>query len=412
MKQNTLLKYSVLNTVGLFVYTFCQWLATLLVVRVSGFEDAGIYSLANSFVVVFCAVTSLSPRVYQISDVSHRHTDGTYIAARIITCIFSLLLFIIALSFVEFSPYVVVCCFALICYKLLEITADVFGGVLQKFNRYVCIALSYILKGIVPIISFSVVLYLKNLSFAIFAQMLTFLIIFLLYDVQVVVHHKDFTHNILLRDVPNIFLASIPLMISGFVYPSMMFITRYVINEIYSTEELGYYSSITMFILVMGFITGPMFSVFLPRISERYLHQEYTILKDIIVKVIRYIFLLGVALLAAVFLFGNFGLVLLFGNEIIPYSFLLPPIIIFSCISTIVSFFNSLLTAFQNRNQMMIANLIGIIPCTLLVQPLIVNFGMIGSFYCLMISVGIQAVLLGCITAIFLRRPYGSKEHK
>ena len=34
------------NTVGATLYYFCIWLASVLIVRMSGFEDAGIFSLA------------------------------------------------------------------------------------------------------------------------------------------------------------------------------------------------------------------------------------------------------------------------------------------------------------------------------------------------------------------------------
>ena len=34
------------NTVGSLVYYFCQWVMTVLIVRMSGFDDAGIVSRA------------------------------------------------------------------------------------------------------------------------------------------------------------------------------------------------------------------------------------------------------------------------------------------------------------------------------------------------------------------------------
>ena len=42
-------KNVIYNTIGTFFYFFCQWLTTILVVRISGYEDAGILSIVISF---------------------------------------------------------------------------------------------------------------------------------------------------------------------------------------------------------------------------------------------------------------------------------------------------------------------------------------------------------------------------
>ena len=47
------------NSFGTIFYYGCQWLTTLLVVRISGFEDGGNYSLAMTFTAAFAIMALL-----------------------------------------------------------------------------------------------------------------------------------------------------------------------------------------------------------------------------------------------------------------------------------------------------------------------------------------------------------------
>ncbi|GHV77524.1 hypothetical protein AGMMS49942_23450 [Spirochaetia bacterium] len=402
MNENNLAKNSIFNTIGVFVYFFFQWVSTILVVRFSDFTEAGVYSLAISFTNIFAVISSFGVRGYQISDVSHRHTDGTYIAARITSNLLSWLLFIVALIFVRFSNYILLCCIAMMCFKGMESASDVFAGIMQKLNRYDAIALSNILKGLIPIIFFCIALFLKNLIWGIGAMATAYLLVLLFYDMPVIMHNKGFTRSISLQDILHILRVSFPLMFFSLVYPYMTFITRNIVKDMYSGEELGYYSSVTILIVVMLVLTGAIWTVFMPQMSALYSNREYGHLKKNMLQIVCRIAVLSIVLLIAGFLLGNMGLGLLFGKEILLYSFLLPPVIIVSSILTLVNFFNSALIAFQKRNKMLIANLIGAVFCTLLLRPLVTCFGMAGSLYCLIISMGIQLVLLTGITIITL----------
>ena len=50
------------NSFGTIFYYGCQWLTTLLVVRISGFEDGGNYSLAMTFTAAFAIMALFNTR--------------------------------------------------------------------------------------------------------------------------------------------------------------------------------------------------------------------------------------------------------------------------------------------------------------------------------------------------------------
>lgn len=69
MKKKSTLANIFYNSFGMIFYYGCQWLTTILVVRLSGFEDSGNYSLAMTFTAAFAILALFNTRQYQVSDV-------------------------------------------------------------------------------------------------------------------------------------------------------------------------------------------------------------------------------------------------------------------------------------------------------------------------------------------------------
>jgi len=60
------------NSAGSLTYLACQWLVTVLVVRLtSGYDAAGLLSLAMSVTGIFGTFATYKMNTYQISDVHH-----------------------------------------------------------------------------------------------------------------------------------------------------------------------------------------------------------------------------------------------------------------------------------------------------------------------------------------------------
>ena len=60
------------NTFGTFFYFLCQYLLTILVVRLGSFNDAGIFSIVLSITNVFYCISIYGVRNYQVADIENR----------------------------------------------------------------------------------------------------------------------------------------------------------------------------------------------------------------------------------------------------------------------------------------------------------------------------------------------------
>ena len=74
------------NSIGSLCNLGCQWLISVLIVRLStGYDAAGIYSLGISTYNIFGSIAQYRMYTYQVSDVKNENTTGEYLTFRLIT---------------------------------------------------------------------------------------------------------------------------------------------------------------------------------------------------------------------------------------------------------------------------------------------------------------------------------------
>ena len=87
VKQLSLKENMLWNSFGSIVNLACQWLITILIVRLgSGYEASGVFSLAMSIYNIFAPIAQYRMYTYQVSDVENENTTGEYLAFRFFTC--------------------------------------------------------------------------------------------------------------------------------------------------------------------------------------------------------------------------------------------------------------------------------------------------------------------------------------
>jgi O-antigen/teichoic acid export membrane protein len=394
------------NSLGSFTYCFFQYLLTIVILRVKGAEDAGIYSLAYTFTNIFTTIASFGMSAYQISDVRGRHTDGTYIAARICTSAAALLCFTVALFFTDFSRVTLLCCFVLMLYRLLEGLAGVYLCVLQKFDDYKTIGLSHCAKGIFPFLIFCAVLYFFELPQAVLAMSLSFLAVFVFFDFKRVTRREGFTSKAVMHDIIRVLVPSFVLVLQSLTYFAMTFYTRYTIEKIYSIEELGYFSSITLIMFILPFLTGPTMNVFIPGLSGLYADKRYYEIKRMTFRMGLCVIGVTAAMCASSLVWGRFALRLVFGEKILTYSYLLIPTLLSSGFLLGCGVLGSILTAMQKRIEVLIAGVAAMLTAILTCPAFVRDFYMGGSIYSLIAAFTVQGIFMLGVLLYHLKKPY------
>ena len=350
------------NTAGSLFFLICQWVITVLVVRLSdGFADAGLLSLAMSVTNVFAIIALFNVRNYQVSDSSGLYTSGEYVSHRLLTCVFAFVLCAVATLIGGYEFYTAACILAYMLLKLVENFVDVFHGIVQRNWRLDIAGRSFILRGLMTVASFAIVFGVsKNLLLAILAMAATNIASLLIYDLNAVRRVETFRLSFRTDRLLTLSKVCLPMVGYGFCIHSILPLVKAVLEAYHGEEMLGYYGSVTTVATLIQSFTLLVFTPLIGVFDEAFRAGDRCKLRRLFAKLI--LLLLAVALLAmlAVALLGDFAMSLVFGEEILPYVYLLYPTIIASALTALVWLLGMILVVMRYMKTLLIGAMAGL----------------------------------------------------
>ena len=349
----SLKKNVIWNSSGSFIYLFFQWLVNYLVVILLGFNNAGIFSLAIAISSVAFAASLYGIRGYQVSDLRRKYSDKSYIAARLATCTLSIIGVCIYLAFNYHDMYTAACILAYLGFKMSEAFVDVYHGIIQRGMRMDYVGISFILRGVISNILFIIcALLTKNLFLSIIIMTLSSYALIYIYD-----HRKVSTFfkqgGTSTQQIIHLLIECFPLAIYTLLSNLIAAIPRISLESIKGTEILGIYASIAIpaaiIQVVAGFVFAPVLTVFADHVDKRNLQLFH----ELFFKILAYIFALSLIAIITGMLFGDFGLRLLFGQQIGQYTYLFVPVLYISSLTAFSWFIGLMLTVIRDFKGLM-----------------------------------------------------------
>ena len=353
--MNKVTKNVVWNLAGSLVYYFSQWLMTVLVVRISGdYAEAGVFALALSVSAIFSAISNYSVRPYQVADINDKFENGTYVVLRLLTCAVSLLLMFVYLVVSQYSIYITmaIVCFMLI--RLVEALVDVFQSMFLKQWRTDIVGRSLVVRGIVGLLMFSIVEYLfKNIAVTCLATALSTGAIAVFMDIMPCFRMNEIKLRFDRKRVIGLMLCCTPLFLNSLMANLIPNFPKILGEKMLGEDLIGYYASVTTPAVVVQLVSTYCFSPLIPLLTKQFSENDKKI-NSVIAKV--QLLIIGVGVMAVIgFLFlGDWALSLVFGEEILPYGYLLIPAVIVSILTATVYFLSTLFTVVE-RNKTLVA---------------------------------------------------------
>lgn len=183
-KKTNFKKNFLWNSIGSTVNAFISLFLMILVTRINGTNQAGIFTFSFSFACLLQVIGMYAGRAYQVTERDKKITDTDFIMNKVITCIFMLIACFAYLFIEDYSFDKNIVILLLVIYKLLEAFVEVFYGIIQKNGALYQVGYSLFLRGIFATISFAVVdLLTHNLFLAIGSMLVVSMMVLLLYDV-------------------------------------------------------------------------------------------------------------------------------------------------------------------------------------------------------------------------------------
>lgn len=152
VKQLSIKANMIWNSVGSLAYLGCQWLMTVLIVRMGGFADSGLLGIAMTVVGTFGTFANYKMGTYQISDIKRENELGEYFGFR---CITLGIAFVACMAYSCLTnPQALLTIALFFIYKSVGLLIDILHGLDQQNRRMDYIGKSFIAQGVALLAGF------------------------------------------------------------------------------------------------------------------------------------------------------------------------------------------------------------------------------------------------------------------
>ena len=387
-----------INAIGSIVSMLGQWLISVLLVRMGGYADAGVFSLAMSMSNVFNSIANYGIRNYQVSDARRDFSQRQYLWARTAA---------IALSFAVCGVYLLasagyssgerLAIGLYLVYSNINIFGDTLLGTLQLHGMLQLNGYSSIIKGVVCFVVFCLS-YLAWHSLPVSLGMMAAAIaaVTVLYDWRLYRQVEPGRIWPVRGDgqaVCRLAWLCLGLMVSNLLPLITTAIPRRVIQQILGAEQLGYFSTIfTPTVLVTTLIPTVVVAI-LPHIGRAWAERDRRAMKRWVVVSYTSVAVITLAAELAALLIGKSVMQLIFGKEILQYYDLLYWAILATGLNAATSCGNGILTAMRKNISVAGTASAALLLTAAMSSILISKNGIYGASFVLILAYGMQNIL-------------------
>ncbi len=383
------------NSIGSFLQSAISPILLIIITRLNGVGDSGLFSFAMSLSVVFWAISLWGGRTYQVSDVKKEFSSGDYIVVRFIS---SLIVAVFSISFCILSRYDLIkteLIMVLVSFKILESIADSMYGVLQIHNKLYIVGISLTMKSVFGFMLFTLVdILTKNIVYGALSIFIVNIAVVIFYDIPWMKHVESVgltKKNIM--QAGKIMKKTAEVFVVVFLTMFSLNIPRYFLDK-YHYDQIGYFGimamPITLLTLFISFVLQPNV-VNLSELLKKKKIKEFT---KIVSKIDFITFTLGILFVVSSYLIGVWALNAVFGIDINNFRIDLTIMVIGAVANAFVSIYVNLLIILRRFKGQFYTLLVTNILAVALSIYLIDRLAMLGSVLVFMIISFLQAIIL------------------
>lgn len=407
---NNTKKNVIWNMIGTTANAFNSLFFMIIVTRINGLKDSGVFTLAFSLACLFCFIGNYEGRVFQVTDVKQDFSNKEYIVHRISSCILMMVTVLIYCLIMKYDAYKMSITFALCFMKCCEVFSDVFYGVLQKNDNLELVGKSLFFKSIASILVFVLLdNATKNLLLSCVGLDLIWLVVLFLYDIPK-------TKKLILKEEKISLTNIIKLYKDGFFSFSILFLGVYLVNaQKYALDGVvveslqAIFGIVLMPATIISLACQYLLQPILNTIANLYALGQKKEFNILIFKSSLLVLAFGFACVIGAYLLGIPVLNILYGVDISDYKLCLILIIvgaIFYSLSTLVS---AALTTIRHTFVQFIVYSVTSLFALFVSKLFIIKFSLIGASFAYLLCMFIQ-FLLYLFIYIYIMRKQEFKE--
>ena len=387
------------NSLGSLLQSAISPVLLIVITRLNGIDDSGLFSFAISLSVVFWAVSLWGGRTYQVSDIKREFSSGGYVAVRFVA---SLIVAISAVAFCFLNGYNTTktgLIMILVTFKILESIADSLYGVMQIHHKLYIAGISLTMKAMLGFAAFIAVdIVTKNVIYGTLAILLINMLIIFLYDilwvrrVETISISKKLCKEYITQAVV-IMKRTSAVFVVVFLTMFSLNIPRYFLDKSHP-DQIGYFGIMAMPITLLGLFISFIIQPNVVNLSELLAKGKLKEFARIVGKINHITFGMGVLSVVLSYLIGVWVLNVIFGININNFRLDLTIMVIGAAANAFVSIYVNLLIIMRRFKGQFYTLLLTDILAVVMSMCLIEQLAMLGSVLVFMLISFLQLALL------------------
>ena len=351
------------NMIGATTNAFNSLLFTIIVTRINGLNDAGIFTYAFATACLLYVIGVYLGRTFQVTDIDEKNTNSNYVYNKITTCALMILVSILFVLIKGYDIYKSAVIIVLCGFKSIEALSEVFYAITQKNEQLYKVGISMTLKAVLGVVVFLVIdLITKNMLISCVGIVIINILFLVFYDIK-----NSKLAGLKMEKYDN--NGNKTLLKTGFFTFILTFlglylinISRYAIDDLSTNEIQTIFGIIIMPATFMGLLGQFIIQPALTKFAQCIKNKEYHNLKMITIKIISLIIVLGMMVFGVAYFLGIPLLELVYGIELKPYFISFMIIILGSILYSIQIISSAILISMRRTfGQVMIYFIISII---------------------------------------------------
>lgn len=402
-------KNFIVNMVGVGLYALTSLVFMIIVTRINGMDDAGIFSFGFTFACTVQIIGTYAGRTYQVTDHTKFITDWDYLWFRGINCFLMVLVSVIYVCVKDYELYKLSIIILLVLYKMLTAYSDTIFGIFQKNNNLYQVGISFAIRSLFTVAIFLIVdLLTKDMFCSTCSLVASETLVFILYDCLTLRSYKITFKATNWKAIKLLFVGGFSVFLFFFLAFLFLNIPRFAIDDILTHSDQAVFGIILMPASIISISANFIVQPFVYDISKFIESKDYESYKNIIVRICGVVFLIGVFVVIATYFVGIPILNIIYGIELddqLPALLVIVVGAIFNGVISVV--INALIAIRKNYVQVIIYGLACVVIFVMsysLALPLGV-FG-VSIAYC---AANLFAFILYAVTFVYYYRKLNNK---
>ena len=374
------------NTLGTGLNAFLSLFFMIIVTRVNGLNEAGIFTFSFSSACLLYIFGIYSGRIYHVTDRT-KTNDKEFIVSRLFTSVFMLFIALIFLLIKDYTWHKNIVFIVLVLYKSLEAFSDVLYGVLQKNEKLDLVGKSYLSKAISSIVVFLVVdLITKDIVLSSLAMLIVCVLITIVFDYKHTREYLNIEDKITKKNVVRLFKSGFLVFMISFISVFIVNIPKYVIDQYLLDDLQAIFGIIIMPATVISLFCHFVIHPLLTKISRLCKENKTKELVSLFNKLLLLIIGFGLLCIVGAYLLGIPILELIYNVNLSDYKTELIIVLIASTISVSAGLISPFLIAMRKNLIQVIIGFITVILEFVLSIILVKQYEITGAVYAYLIS--------------------------